>query len=175
MSLFSILVPLWFIIISLVFFHLCKALFSGFRQFKGKFVGSRNTSKYRNRARGPPLRLLKTNSSQTTFEENIRNFATRLKSRGYPAATVEKHLSEVKFSERETSLTDRNRTTRKKILPFVTKHHPALPNWKEKLNHGELALDREPTTAVKKYLQEPPLISYRKGKFLKDIHVKAKL
>ena len=29
----TILVPLWFIIISLVFFYLCKALFSGFLQF----------------------------------------------------------------------------------------------------------------------------------------------
>ena len=34
----TILVPLWFTIISLVFFHLCKALFSGFLQFKGNFV-----------------------------------------------------------------------------------------------------------------------------------------
>ena len=48
------LVPLWFIIISLVFFHLCKALFSGFLQFKGKFVDGQNTSKYRDRA---PLKL----------------------------------------------------------------------------------------------------------------------
>ena len=34
----TILVPLWFIIISLVFFYLCKVLFSGFLQFKGNFV-----------------------------------------------------------------------------------------------------------------------------------------
>ena len=47
----TILVPLWFIIISLVFFHLCNALFSGFLQFKGKFVDhGQNTSKYRDRA-----------------------------------------------------------------------------------------------------------------------------
>ena len=41
MSIFSILtvlVPLWFIIISLVFFYLWKVLFSGFLQFKGSFV-----------------------------------------------------------------------------------------------------------------------------------------
>ena len=49
----TILVPLWFIIISLVFFHLCKVLFSGFLQLKGKFVDGQNTSKYRDRA---PLR-----------------------------------------------------------------------------------------------------------------------
>ena len=46
----TILVPLWFIIISLMFFYLCKALFSGFLQFKGKFVDGQNTLKYRDRA-----------------------------------------------------------------------------------------------------------------------------
>ena len=46
----TILIPLWFIIIALVFFHLCKALFSGVLQFKGKFVDGQNTSKYRDRA-----------------------------------------------------------------------------------------------------------------------------
>ena len=34
----TILVPLWFIIISLVFFYLSKLIFSGFFQFKGNFV-----------------------------------------------------------------------------------------------------------------------------------------
>ena len=46
----TILVPLRFIIISLVFFCLCKALFSGFLQFKGKFFTGQNTSKYRDTA-----------------------------------------------------------------------------------------------------------------------------
>ena len=35
---FTILVLLWFITISLVFFYLNKLLFSGFLQFKGDFV-----------------------------------------------------------------------------------------------------------------------------------------
>ena len=43
----TILVPLWFIIISLVFFYLCKVLFSGFLQFNGNFVDGQNNSKYR--------------------------------------------------------------------------------------------------------------------------------
>ena len=47
MPIFSILVPLWFIIISLVFSYLCKVLFSGFLQFKGNFVDGQNNSKYR--------------------------------------------------------------------------------------------------------------------------------
>ena len=43
----TILVPLWFIIISLMFFYLCKVLFSGFLQFNGNFVDAQNNSKYR--------------------------------------------------------------------------------------------------------------------------------
>ena len=80
--------------------------------------------------KGEALRLLRKDSSQTAFEENISNFAARLKNRVYPAATVVKHLSEVKFSERETSLTNKDRTALKKILPFATQYHPTLPNLK---------------------------------------------
>ena len=42
----TILVPLRFIIISLVFFYLCKVLFSGFLQFKGNSIYGQNNSKY---------------------------------------------------------------------------------------------------------------------------------
>ena len=80
----------------------------------------------------------------------IRSFATRLKSRGYPAATVEKHLSEVKFSERETSLTNRNRNTKENSPLCHT--IPYGFAWSKKSTHGEMALDTEPTTA-KTYLQ----------------------
>jgi len=38
----TILVPLWLIIIPLVFFYLNKLLFSGFLQFKDYFVLGRN-------------------------------------------------------------------------------------------------------------------------------------
>ena len=72
--------------------------------------------------KGQALRLLRTNSSQTTFEENIRNFAAHLKNRGYPAVTlVVKHLSEVKFSEREMLLTNKDRTHKRKFYPLSHK------------------------------------------------------
>ena len=45
--------------------------------------------------KGEALRLLRTNSSQITFERNIRNFQNRLLERGYPAAIFRKHLSEI--------------------------------------------------------------------------------
>ena len=50
--------------------------------------------------KGEAIRLLRTNSSQFTFEENKSNFKTRLQNRDYPARIVEKHLSEIKFSNK---------------------------------------------------------------------------
>ena len=83
--------------------------------------------------KGKALRLLRTNSSQFTFEENMSNFKARLQNRDYPAGIVEKHLSEIKFSDREMSLAQKKKTAPKKILPFVTQYHPALPNLKDTL------------------------------------------
>ena len=60
----------------------------------------------------------KNNSSQITFEENIRNFSTRLKNRDYPATTVEKHLSEVIFADRKKALEKRNKNAVRKYYPL---------------------------------------------------------
>ena len=77
------------------------------------------------------LRLQRTNSSQITFEKNIRNFHNRQLERGYPAAILRKYIPEMKFSDRKTALQQRNKSTRKKLLPFVTQYHPALPSLKK--------------------------------------------
>ena len=122
--------------------------------------------------KGEALRLLRTNSSQTSFEENMSNFKIRLQNRGYPARIVEKHLSEIKFSNREVSLAQKNKTARK-ILPFVTQYHPALPNLKDTLMGKWHLIENQPQ--LRNIFKEPPIISYRKGKSLKDILVKAKL
>ena len=49
--------------------------------------------------KGEGLRLLRTNSSEETFVENIRIFKLRLRARGYPNNFMDKTLSEVKFSD----------------------------------------------------------------------------
>ena len=54
--------------------------------------------------KGEALRLLRTNSSQITFERNIRNYQIRPLERGYPAAIFRKYVSEVKFADRKTAL-----------------------------------------------------------------------
>ena len=127
----------------------------------GKCVVSEKRQETKGFIKGEALRLLRTNSSKTTFEENIIT------------TTVEKHLSEVKFSERKTSLTNRNKTAQKKILPFVTQYHPALPNFKKILMGKWHLIQNQPQ--LRNIFKEPPLLSYRKGKSLKDILVKAKL
>ena len=50
----TVLVPLRFIMISLVFFYLSKLLFSGFLQFKGDlfFVSGQNNSKHETKRKG---------------------------------------------------------------------------------------------------------------------------
>lgn len=60
------------------------------------------------------------------FEENIKNFKTRLTSRGYPNNLVDKIISEVKFEERKNALTQTQKA-HKRFLPFVTQFHPSLP------------------------------------------------
>ena len=121
---------------------------------------------------GEALRLLRTNSSKVMFEENIKNFRTRLTSRGYPNNLVEKILSEVKFAERKNALTQKQKA-QKKILPFVTQFHLSLPCLKNILTERWHLIQNQPL--IREIYKEPPLISYRKGKSLKDMLVLAKL
>ena len=76
--------------------------------------------------KGEALRILRTNSSKDTFEENISKFKRHLRDRGYPRNLVEKLLSEIKF-------TRRGNKTQKDILPFVTQYRPSVSNLKQAL------------------------------------------
>ncbi|XP_068670189.1 uncharacterized protein [Montipora foliosa] len=112
--------------------------------------------------KGEALRLLRTNSSKTTFEENIRNFRVRLRMRGYPRHLVDHMLSEVKFTERESALQQRQKT-RDKPLPFVTQYNLSVPHLK-KILMGKL--DREPTL-TQGNIQGAPFHLLQKGEILK--------
>ena len=57
---------------------------------------------------------------QLTFEENMENFDKHLLDRGYPTSVVEKHLFEVKFSDREASLKLKNRDAREEYIRNTT-------------------------------------------------------
>ena len=78
--------------------------------------------------KGEALRILRTNSSKTTFEENISNFKKRLIDRGYPQTLIENLLSDIKFTEREsapTSLTETQQQRGKRNIA-VSDTVPAL-------------------------------------------------
>ena len=82
--------------------------------------------------KGEALRLLRTNSSRTTFEENIYKLKSRLLARGYPKRLIDTLLSDVKFTERESALQKKNEN-RKELLPFVTQYQPSVPDLKNAL------------------------------------------
>ena len=122
--------------------------------------------------KGEALRLLRTNSSKTIFEKNIRNFRVRLLTRGYPRHLVDHILSEVKFAERESALQQRQKT-QEKPLPFVAQYHPSVPNLKRIFMVKWHWIENQPL--LREIYKEPRFISYRKGKSLKDILVRTKL
>ena len=78
--------------------------------------------------KGEALRLLRTNSLRTNFEE--QNFKTSLQTRGYQETQIRDTLAEVNFDNRSAALQQKPKT-RNKILPFVTKYNPAAPNVKD--------------------------------------------
>ena len=120
--------------------------------------------------KGESLRLLKTNSSAKSFYENIYNFKKRPRTRGYPDNLTEKITSEVKFTEQK-SASQKNNEVWKKILPFVTTGHPALPNLKNILMSKWHFIQDKPL--LREIYNEPPIISYKRGKSLGDILIRA--
>ena len=55
--------------------------------------------------RGKAMRLLRTNSSKTTFEESLVKFKQCLRSCSYPKTIIERSLSGVNFTARPSALT----------------------------------------------------------------------
>ena len=85
---------------------------------------------------------------------------------------MDKIISEVKFEERKNALTQTQKA-HKRILSFVTQFHPSLPCLKNILMAKWHLIQNQPL--LREIYNDPPLISYRKGKSLKDMLVKAKL
>ena len=75
--------------------------------------------------KGEAIRLLRINSSKTTFDERPSNFKQRLEARGYPKQDMERSLSEVNFDQRRSALKQEQKS-KERLLPFVTTYHPAV-------------------------------------------------
>ena len=83
-----------------------------------------------------------------------------------------KTFSEVKFENRNAALTQKPKEN-KRILPFVTQYKPSVPNLKQILMKNGHLIEQQPR--LKEIFKEPPIISYTRGRSLKDILVRAKL
>ena len=114
--------------------------------------------------KGEALRLLRTNSSETKFEENICNFKSNLRARGYPDYLVNKVLAEVKFTNRRLALEQKPQRVRSGLMPFVTQYNPSVPNLKNILMSKWHLIENQPL--LREIYREPPFISYRKGKLI---------
>ena len=125
--------------------------------------------------KGKALRLLRTNSSEKKFEDNICNFKSNLRARRYPDYLVNKVLAEVKFTNRRSALEQKPQRVQSGLMPFVTQYNPSVPNLKNILMSKWHFIENQPL--LREIYREPPFISYRKGKSLKDtcILVRAKL
>ena len=97
------------------------------------------------------------------------NFKTRLEARGYPKNLIESTLSEVSFAGRQSALKKQTKQTKGKIMPFVTTYHPGVKNLKQILMQKWSLIHN-----LKTVYTTPPIISYKKGKSLKDVLVRAK-
>ena len=126
------------------------------------------------RTRNYQRRMFKT--KQQRYEENFQNrleeFQKHLRERGYPRNLITLTLSEIHFENRKEAL--RQKPSREKtILPFVTQYQPSVPSLKNILMKHWQLIEKQPL--LRQIYKEPPIISYKRGRSLKDILVKAKL
>ena len=118
------------------------------------------------------MRLLRTNSSKTTFDESLVKFKQHLRTRGYPKTVIEKSLSGVNFAARSSALTQK-KMANERILPFVTTYHPAVNDLRQTLMEKWSLIQNQPL--LKTIYFKPPTISYKRGNSLKDTLVRSKI
>ena len=110
---------------------------------------------------------------KNVFKASKSNFKEHLIDRGYPQTMIENLLSGTKFIERESALLKHNNKEKKEILPFVTQYQPSVSTLKEVLMKKWNLIQNQPL--LRQIFKEPPIISDKKGKSLKDMLVRAKI
>ena len=111
--------------------------------------------------KGEAIRLLRTNSSKTIFEESLVKFKQHLRTHGYLKTVTKRSLSGVNFAARPSALKQKKN---ERTLPFVTTYHPAVNNLKQTLMEQWSLIHNQPL--LKTTYLKPPIISYKRGKSL---------
>jgi len=126
-----------------------------------EFLLVSSTSVKKGFIKGEALRILRANSSHSTFNKNMQSFKTRLKNRGYPNEFLEKPFFEDNFKDR--SLENKDKSTKKKMLPFVTQYHPALPSVKN-ITYGEIGPYSKSTVPKRNIISQRKFVKRHLGK-----------
>ena len=121
--------------------------------------------------KGEALRLLRANSFKKIFEEKLKVFKSHLLERGYPEKLIQTTLLEVKFEERKLALQPKQKENKRIML--TTTYQPSVPNLKQILTKKWHLIEQQPL--LSEIYRDPPLISYKRRRSLKDILVRAKL
>ena len=129
----------------------------------------------------PVFHFFQNIGTEMTFEDNISNFKKRLIDRGYPQTMIENPLSDI--NDREGVCTPETKQQRGKrniafrqetmTLAFVAQYQPSVSSLKEVLMKKWNLIQNQPL--LRQIFKEPPIISYKKGKSLKDMLVRAKI
>ena len=85
---------------------------------------------------------------------------------------IETSLIGVDFASRELALKQKKKH-HENILPFVTTYHPAAKTLKQIVMEKWSLIQNQPLRSA--IYKKPPIISYRRGKSLKDTLVRAKI
>ena len=79
----------------------------------------------------------------------------------------------MELSPESVGVLQQRQRVRSKIMPFLTTFHPAVPNLKNILMSKWHLIQNLPL--LREIYKELPIVSYKKGKSLGDILVRAKL
>ena len=117
-------------------------------------------------------------TSKENFQKRLKEFQKHLRERGYPknllnltlslSLSLSLSFSEIHFEDKKKALQQES-SRGKKILPFVTQNQPSVPSLKSIfMKHWQLI---ENQLLLRQIDKEPPIISPKRGKSLKDILV----
>ena len=118
------------------------------------------------------MHSLRTNLVKEAFKLQKLEFRSHSLEPSYHRELAENILAKVKFSSQNQALQNKTKKYRN-VLPFITNFNPAMPNLKKILmKHWHLITE---SNRLGQIYSEPPIVTYRKDKSLKDLLVRAKI
>ena len=128
--------------------------------------------------KGELLRYARTCNNNEDFISKVHFFTQKLQRRNYKKAEITQIIREVKHTERDTYLKNKNKTSKKdedKKIIYTTRYSPYIKTTDIKkaltLNWDII----ENNTVLAAQFPQKPIIAYRRNKNLKDTLIKTKM